>query len=189
MIQSCYTTYSLIMSTRFNSRKHLCSFALNTHLLYTDTARSLLDSAVHHQNWAVIEAKDLMRSSEQRLCDTAGNSGVGKSAAMQNILQQQSRQGVILPVCLTFSAQTTSLATQEMIEAKVERRHRNRQEQLSLCPVQGLVTMHDDHTVTRCKAASIHMQPAAKHTACMRDHMHLICKPMLVSNRSRCHHS
>ncbi len=46
---------------------------------------------------------------------------------MHNMLQQQSQSGVILPTCLTFSAQTTSLATQEMIEAKVERRHKNRQ--------------------------------------------------------------
>ena len=98
------------------------------HLLFTVTARPLLNSAVHHQSCAVMDANNLLHGSDQRLCGTAGNSGVGKSAAMQNMLQQQSRQGVILPTCLTFSAQTTSLATQEMIEAKVERRHRNRQE-------------------------------------------------------------
>lgn len=58
----------------------------------------------------------------------AGDSGVGKSAAMQNMLQQQSRQGAFLPMTMTFSAQTTSVATQEIIEAKLERRHRNRHE-------------------------------------------------------------
>ncbi len=46
---------------------------------------------------------------------------------MQNMLHQQSQQGGLLPTTVTFSAQTTSTATQEMIEAKLERRHRNRQ--------------------------------------------------------------
>ena len=61
------------------------------------------------------------------LPDLAGSSGVGKSAVMQHTLQQQGQGGVLLPSALTFSAQTTSIATQTMIEAKLERRHRNRQ--------------------------------------------------------------
>lgn len=55
---------------------------------------------------------------------------MGKSAVMQHMLQQQSQAGVLLPTTLTFSAQTTSVATQDMIEAKLERRHRNRQDTL-----------------------------------------------------------
>ena len=52
---------------------------------------------------------------------------------MQNMLHQQSQQGGLLPTTLTFSAQTTSIATQEMIEAKLERRHRNRKAALASC--------------------------------------------------------
>lgn len=65
----------------------------------------------------------------------AGNSGVGKSAVMQHMLQQQSQSGTLLPTTLTFSAQTTSIATQEMMEAKLERRHRNRQALQAVLPV------------------------------------------------------
>ena len=45
---------------------------------------------------------------------------------MLNMLQQQGQQGNLVPITYTLSAQTTSIATQEMIEAKLERRHRNR---------------------------------------------------------------
>ena len=58
----------------------------------------------------------------------AGNSGVGKSAVMHQMLQQQSQADGLLATTLTFSAQTTSVATQDIIEAKLERRHRNRQD-------------------------------------------------------------
>ena len=51
---------------------------------------------------------------------------MGKTAVMQHVLQHHSLQGSLLPCTLTFSAQTTSTATQEMIEAKLERRNRNR---------------------------------------------------------------
>ena len=56
----------------------------------------------------------------------AGSSGVGKSAVMQHTLQQQVKADAILPTTCTFSAQTTTTATQQLIEAKLERRHRNR---------------------------------------------------------------
>ncbi|KAL3130872.1 hypothetical protein ABBQ38_000201 [Trebouxia sp. C0009 RCD-2024] len=81
----------------------------------------------------------------QRPVLLTGNSGVGKSAVMQHMLQQQSQAGVLLPTTLTFSAQTTSVATQDMIEAKLERRHRNRQDTLYGPPVgKHMVLFVDD---------------------------------------------
>ena len=80
----------------------------------------------------------------------AGGSGVGKSAVMQHMLQQQSQTGAILPTTLTLSAQTTSIATQERIEARLERRHRNRQEFHADVSVLGSTCMCN----TACHASS-----------------------------------
>lgn len=50
-----------------------------------------------------------------------GETGVGKSVIAKEILSRLS-QGNIIPVFINFSAQTNSLRTQEMIEARLEKR-------------------------------------------------------------------
>ena len=51
-----------------------------------------------------------------------GDTGVGKSVIVQNTLSSISEPRGIVPVHLNFSAQTSSLATQQSIEAKLEKK-------------------------------------------------------------------
>ncbi|CRK89849.1 CLUMA_CG003435, isoform A [Clunio marinus] len=51
-----------------------------------------------------------------------GETGVGKSVIAKQILTKLLKEGSIIPVVLNFSAQTSSTRTQEMIEARLEKR-------------------------------------------------------------------
>lgn len=51
-----------------------------------------------------------------------GESGVGKSVIAKQILARLSYEANIIPVIINFSAQTSSARTQEMIEARLEKR-------------------------------------------------------------------
>lgn len=53
-----------------------------------------------------------------------GNSGVGKSAIIANLLSQQKEKGTLQPIVINMSAQTTSLRTQQSIEDKLEKKKR-----------------------------------------------------------------
>ncbi len=52
--------------------------------------------------------------------------------------------------------------------------------------MQGLLILHPSRMVARRNGTPTHTQAAAKLTNCMEDHMHLICKPMLMSNWHKC---
>ena len=56
----------------------------------------------------------------------AGGTGVGKTALIHSVLHQQDAGGQAVPVMLSFSAQTTSAAAQQIIEARLEKQRRNR---------------------------------------------------------------
>lgn len=53
-----------------------------------------------------------------------GDTGVGKSVLAVSTLKKLG-QGMIVPVQINFSAQTSSIRTQEMIEGPLEKRKRN----------------------------------------------------------------
>lgn len=50
-----------------------------------------------------------------------GDTGVGKSVLAKTVLDKLAKEN-ILPVFLNFSAQTSSIRTQEMIESRLEKR-------------------------------------------------------------------
>jgi len=54
-----------------------------------------------------------------------GASGVGKSAIIANTLQQLKDKGVLKPITINMSAQTSSIRTQQSIESKLEKKKRN----------------------------------------------------------------
>lgn len=51
-----------------------------------------------------------------------GETGVGKSVIISSFISEMNTQGEILPVLMNFSAQTSSLRTQNTIESKIERK-------------------------------------------------------------------
>ena len=53
-----------------------------------------------------------------------GNSGVGKSVVIANLLSQLKEKGGLLPININMSAQTTSLKTQFGIQEKLEKKKR-----------------------------------------------------------------
>ena len=74
----------------------------------------------------VSDAHCTRSQSDSTLAVVVGAAGVGKTAVLMHTLQQQAKSGTLLPHTLTFSAQTTSAATQGMIEASLEKRQKNR---------------------------------------------------------------
>ncbi|KAJ3105519.1 Dynein heavy chain 6, axonemal [Phlyctochytrium planicorne] len=54
-----------------------------------------------------------------------GNTGVGKSIIIQDLLNRSSKQKGYVPITLNFSAQTNSLQTQQIIELKLEKKRKN----------------------------------------------------------------
>ncbi|KAI9363382.1 dynein heavy chain and region D6 of dynein motor-domain-containing protein [Zopfochytrium polystomum] len=54
-----------------------------------------------------------------------GNSGVGKSVIVQDLLNRISKPRGYVPVTLNFSAQTNSAQTQQMMELKLEKKRKN----------------------------------------------------------------
>ncbi|KAI8850637.1 hypothetical protein BC829DRAFT_441991 [Chytridium lagenaria] len=54
-----------------------------------------------------------------------GNTGVGKSIIVQDLLNRCSKQNGYIPITLNFSAQTNSLQTQQIIELKLEKKRKN----------------------------------------------------------------
>jgi dynein heavy chain len=69
-------------------------------------------------------AVDKMISIEQSVWLT-GISGVGKSVIMQNLLESMKDKAGVVPVYMTFSAQTKALNTQLNIESKLEKKRKN----------------------------------------------------------------
>ncbi|XP_073391166.1 uncharacterized protein [Physcomitrium patens] len=55
-----------------------------------------------------------------------GVSGVGKSAIVMDLITRLREKKNYMSIVLNFSAQTTAIATQESIEAKLEKKHRTR---------------------------------------------------------------
>jgi dynein heavy chain len=55
-----------------------------------------------------------------------GLTGVGKSVVAVNCLAQLEEKGSVIPVTMNFSAQTTALQTQEIIESKLEKKGKTR---------------------------------------------------------------
>ncbi|VVC96958.1 unnamed protein product [Leptidea sinapis] len=53
-----------------------------------------------------------------------GNTGVGKTVIAAEILNRMAVDGIYIPVILNFSAQTSSMRTQEVIELRLEKRPR-----------------------------------------------------------------
>ena len=51
---------------------------------------------------------------------------MGKTALIHSVLRQQDAGGQAVPVMLSFSAQTTSAAAQQIIEARLEKQRKNR---------------------------------------------------------------
>lgn len=62
----------------------------------------------------------------QRSVLFTGVSGVGKSAIITDLLNRTQGPKNLVPVTVNFSAQTTSLATQELIESKLEKKRKTR---------------------------------------------------------------
>lgn len=58
-------------------------------------------------------------------CLFSGNTGVGKSVVAQEVLNRVAKAKKYINVALNFSAQTSSLQTQQAIEAKLEKKKRN----------------------------------------------------------------
>ncbi|KAJ3415371.1 Dynein heavy chain 6, axonemal, partial [Chytridiales sp. JEL 0842] len=54
-----------------------------------------------------------------------GNTGVGKSVIVQDLLNRVSKNKGYVPVALNFSAQTTSAQTQQLMELKLEKKRKN----------------------------------------------------------------
>ncbi|KAJ3215607.1 Dynein heavy chain 6, axonemal [Dinochytrium kinnereticum] len=54
-----------------------------------------------------------------------GNTGVGKSIIVQDLLNKSSKQMGYIPITLNFSAQTNSFQTQQIIEVKLEKKRKN----------------------------------------------------------------
>ncbi|KAJ3216110.1 Dynein heavy chain 6, axonemal [Dinochytrium kinnereticum] len=54
-----------------------------------------------------------------------GNTGVGKSIIVQDLLNRVSKPRGFVPMVLNFSAQTSSLQTQQIIEIKLEKKRKN----------------------------------------------------------------
>ena len=55
-----------------------------------------------------------------------GVTGVGKTAIVGDVMSKAEQAGGIVPLNINFSAQTTSLATQEIIESKLEKKRKTR---------------------------------------------------------------
>ncbi|KAJ3192063.1 Dynein heavy chain 6, axonemal [Irineochytrium annulatum] len=55
----------------------------------------------------------------------SGNTGVGKSIIVQDLLSRLSKSHGFLPVVLNFSAQTSSAQTQQILELKLEKKRKN----------------------------------------------------------------
>lgn len=55
-----------------------------------------------------------------------GSSGIGKTAIIANQLADQKEKGLIVPININMSAQTTSLRTQQSIDEKLEKKSRTR---------------------------------------------------------------
>ncbi|GIQ89858.1 dynein heavy chain 6, axonemal, partial [Kipferlia bialata] len=53
-----------------------------------------------------------------------GVSGTGKSAIIAQLMREMDRDGHIVPIPVNFSAQTSSMRTQEMIEAKLDKKRK-----------------------------------------------------------------
>jgi len=53
-----------------------------------------------------------------------GSSGIGKTAIIDNIIKEQKEAGIIVPININMSAQTTSLRTQQSIDEKLEKKKR-----------------------------------------------------------------
>ncbi|XP_065162410.1 dynein axonemal heavy chain 6 isoform X2 [Atheta coriaria] len=54
-----------------------------------------------------------------------GGTGVGKSVIAKQVLSKMFESGLFVPITLNFSAQTSSMRTQEILELKLEKRKRN----------------------------------------------------------------
>ena len=54
-----------------------------------------------------------------------GKSGVGKSVVARGLLESIASPKNYVPLFMNFSAQTSSLRTQEFIETKLERKRKN----------------------------------------------------------------
>jgi dynein heavy chain len=55
-----------------------------------------------------------------------GTSGIGKTSIIANQLSDQKEKGLIVPININMSAQTTSLGTQSSIDEKLEKKSRTR---------------------------------------------------------------
>lgn len=56
----------------------------------------------------------------------AGVTGVGKSVMLADALNKAAERGTVLPHTLNFSAQTSSLETQMLMESKLEKKRKTR---------------------------------------------------------------
>jgi hypothetical protein len=65
----------------------------------------------------------LMRPCAERL---TGVTGVGKSVMLADALNKAAERGTVLPHTLNFSAQTSSLETQMLMESKLEKKRKTR---------------------------------------------------------------
>jgi dynein heavy chain len=54
-----------------------------------------------------------------------GTTGVGKSVIAKDALAQLAARGTVVPVVVNFSAQTSAIRTQEIIESKLEKKRKN----------------------------------------------------------------
>jgi len=57
--------------------------------------------------------------------EIAGSTGVGKSVVARGLLESIAEEQSYVPMYMNFSAQTSSLRTQEFIESKLERKRKN----------------------------------------------------------------
>lgn len=55
-----------------------------------------------------------------------GASGIGKTAIIANLIADKKEKGMIVPININMSAQTSSLRTQQSIDEKLEKKSRKR---------------------------------------------------------------
>ena len=77
-----------------------------------------------------------------------GHSGVGKTAIVQNMSNRVAEERNLLPIFVNFSAQTTALDTQLLIESKLEKKRKTK---LGAPPGKKFVVFVDDVNMPACE--------------------------------------
>ena len=77
-----------------------------------------------------------------------GHSGVGKTAIVQNMSNRVAEERSLLPIFVNFSAQTTALDTQLLIESKLEKKRKTK---LGAPPGKKFVVFVDDVNMPACE--------------------------------------